>query len=105
MMLTLVFGFQVYEVTLLAVRVMSAVSPTQTSMTVAFNDTLGNGNTLTATVSCDEQPCPAVPMTVYVVLTVGEAETEAPVVVVKPVEGDHEKFAAPTAESVAEAPL
>ena len=100
-----VFGVQVYDVTLLAVSVTLPVSPMHTSVVFALNETLGNGSTFTTTVSCEEQPKPAVPTTVYVVVADGEAETVPPVVCTKPFEGVHVKFAAPTAVSVADTVL
>ena len=43
---------------------------------------------MTVTVCDDEQPL-LVPVTVYVVVEVGDAVTEFPVVVFNPVDGDH----------------
>jgi hypothetical protein len=50
----------------------------------------GEGLTVTTTV-LDVVPQPVdVPVTVYVEVTLGEAVTEAPVVALRPVDGDHE---------------
>lgn len=65
----------------------------------------GNGFTVTTAVEVDEQPVDvSVPVTTYVVVTVGEAMTEIPVVVFNPVEGDHEKVFAPVANNVTDDP-
>ena len=53
-----------------------------------FVVTFGNGFTVTVTVCVVEQ-LPLVPVTVYVVVVVGNAKTETPVVALKPVAGAH----------------
>ena len=62
---------------------------------------------LTVTVTCAVavQPLASVPVTVYVVVEEGLAETLAPVVLLSPVAGDHAYELAPLAVSVAGKPL
>jgi hypothetical protein len=50
---------------------------------------VGSGLTRTLDVAVSLQPIPIDPITVYVVVLVGFAVTEAPVVALKPVAGDH----------------
>ena len=65
--------------------------------------TVGNGLTVSVAVVEPLQPF-AVPVTVYVVVAVGEAITDAPVVALRPVEGVQAYVVAPEAVSVAEEP-
>lgn len=51
---------------------------------------VGSGFTVMVRVAVLTQPLALVPLTVYVVVTVGEAVTFAPVVTLSPVDGDHE---------------
>ena len=51
--------------------------------------TFGNGFTFTLIVSVCEQPLTSVPVTWYVVVAGGDAVTLEPVLVLKPVVGDH----------------
>ena len=51
--------------------------------------TTGNGFTVTVTVVVFVQPATDVPVMVYVVVTVGQALTTAPVVALNPVAGAH----------------
>ena len=62
---------------------------------------------LTVTVTCAVavQPLLPVPVTVYVVVEEGLAETLAPVVLLRPVGGDHEYVFAPLAVNAAGCPL
>jgi hypothetical protein len=62
---------------------------------------------LTVTVTCAEevQPLASVPVTVYVVVEDGLAETLAPVVLLRPVGGDHVYVFAPFAVNVVGCPL
>ena len=70
-------------------------------------DVLTVGSALTVTVSdaVFVQPFAAVPVTVYVVVTVGVAVTGVPVVALKPVAGPHTYVAAPPALSEVELPM
>ena len=51
---------------------------------------VGSGFTVMVRVAVFTQPLALVPLTVYVVVTVGEAVTFAPVVTLRPVDGDQE---------------
>ena len=64
----------------------------------------GFGFTVTVTFFEDVQPAPDEPVTVYVVVVVGFAVTEAPAVVDKPVAGVQLKVLAPVAFRVTEPP-
>ena len=65
----------------------------------------GNGFTVTTAEVDEEQPVDViVPITVYVVVVVGEAVTDKPIVLLKPDEGDHENVFAPVADNVTEDP-
>ena len=59
------------------------------------------GGGFTMTVTCAVHP-PGVPVTVYVVVVVGDAVTEEPVVALKPVAGVHVYDVAPVAVKVAD---
>ena len=52
--------------------------------------TVGIGLTVTTTKSVEVQPEADVPVTVYDVVKLGFAVTDAPVVALNPVDGDHE---------------
>jgi len=72
---------------------------------VPVTPTVGREFTVTATVVVLEQPLKSVPVTVYVVLAVGDAVTETPVVEESPVDGLQEYEFAPAAVSVVDFPL
>lgn len=65
----------------------------------------GIGFTVTVIVPIPVQPAPLVPITVYVVVLVGLAVTEDPVVAERPVDGDHEYEVAPETLSPVLPPL
>jgi hypothetical protein len=67
--------------------------------------TVGEGFTVTVTVVVLVHPAPLVPVIVYVVVTVGEAETVAPVVALNPVAGAQAYVLAPLAVMLTELPL
>ena len=68
-----------------------------------FTVTTGRG--LTVTVTCVVAVHPfKVPVTVYVVVEVGDAVTVEPVVLLSPVAGDQEYVVAPLAVSIADCP-
>ena len=50
---------------------------------------VGTANTFTVLVFTDVKPLPSVAVTVYTVVTEGDADTAAPVVALSPVAGDH----------------
>jgi hypothetical protein len=77
---------QAYVVAPLAVSV--AVWPGQ--IVGELTAVTGTGLTVTVTVVVAVHPAAEVPVTVYVVVAGGLAVTEAPVVVLSPVAGDHE---------------
>lgn len=81
-----VAGDQLYVLAPLAVKV--ALLPAHMVTLAGVTETVGTVFTVTTTVVDPEHP-PVVPVTVYVVVAVGEAVTVAPVVPLKPVEGDH----------------
>jgi hypothetical protein len=56
-----------------------AEPPTQIADAEVLAVTVGSGLTVTATVAVEEQPAALVPVTVYVVVVVGETLTEEPV--------------------------
>ncbi len=66
----------VYEVAPPPVSV--TLLPAQTALAVEFAVTVGNGLTVTVTFAVLVQPAPLVPVTVYVVVEVGETETVVP---------------------------
>lgn len=61
--------------------------------------------TVTVTCAVAVHPFRSVPVTVYVVVEDGPAETLAPVVLLRPVAGDHEYVFAPLAVSMVGCPL
>jgi hypothetical protein len=72
------------------------VPPKQETFTFVI-DNVADGVTVTTTVAVFTQPEAAVPVTVYVVVPAGFAETVAPVVALRPVAGLHEYVFAPEA--------
>ena len=94
-----VAGDHAYEVELPdAVRVV--LCPWQIEV-LGLNVMVGGGFTLTVT--CAVHP-PGFPVTVYVVVVVGDAVTEEPIVALKPVGGLHEYMEAPVAVRVVDWP-
>ena len=79
---------------------MVALCPPATTGTAGLIVIAGIAFTVTATVALDTVPYELVPLTVYVVLVVGLATTMAPLVLLKPVEGDHEYVLTPPAVKV-----
>jgi hypothetical protein len=71
--------------------------PVQTARLVGVTVTVGVGLSVTTAVASTVQPAATVPTTVYVVVTVGDAFTVAPVVVDKPDDGDQVYVDAPFA--------
>lgn len=67
--------------------------------------TVGCGLTNTVTTPVSEQPLLSMPVTVYIVVTVGEAVGLGQLVQDNPVAGDHVKVSAPVAWSVTPKPL
>jgi hypothetical protein len=85
--LRLVLGAQVYVV---APPAVSAVElPVQMEGADGDTDIVGNGFTVTTTVCVFTQLLEFVPVTVYVIVTVGLAVTDAPVVAFRLVLGAH----------------
>lgn len=82
-----VAGDHVYVVAPLAVS--DADAPLQIVADDGVTLTVGVGLTVTVLVAVFVQPFAPVPVIVYVVVTVGDAVTEAPVVALRPVAGDH----------------
>jgi hypothetical protein len=82
----------------LAVRF--TLPPVQYEGLGGFTVTVGKGFTVTVTVAVFVHPAAVVPVTVYVVVTVGFAVTVAPVVELRLVAGAHEYVLAPLAVSV-----
>jgi hypothetical protein len=80
------------------------LAPTQIVATLAVIDAVGNGLTVTTTWSVFTQPLASVPVTVYVVVAVGEAVTLAVFVALKPVDGLHTYVAAPLATKLVDDP-
>lgn len=68
-------------------------------------ETTGNGFTLTVAVAVLVHPAALVPVTVYVIVLVGLAVTFAPVVALKPVDGDQVYVEAPEAVKLTDAPI
>ena len=64
--------------------------PVQMEGADGFTVTVMEEFTVTVTVAVAVQPAALVPVTVYVVVTVGDALIVAPVVALRPVAGDHE---------------
>jgi len=65
----------------------------------------GKGFTVTTAEAVELHPVDViVPITVYVVVVVGEAVTDKPIVLLNPDEGDHENVFAPVADNVTEDP-
>jgi hypothetical protein len=81
------------------------VSPIQIVLFVAFTVTVGEGVTVTVTLSFALQPTEVVPKTVYVVVTVGVAVTGVPVGGVTLTEGAHVYDVAPLAVNEVLVPL
>ena len=88
-------GAHVYEAPPLAVNVVEV--PEHIGVAVALTPNVGDGITLITILSILLQPAPLEPVTVYVVVTFGNALTLAPVFALKPVEGDHVYVVAPLA--------
>jgi hypothetical protein len=80
--------------------VITALPPAQYDTGLGFIVTVGTGFTVTVTVAVLVQPFNAVPVTVYVVVAVGEATGLAQVVQLSPVEGAQLYVFAPLAVSV-----
>ena len=95
-------GSQLYVVPPLAA---SGVDPEgQMFMDVGVTATVGEAFTVTVIVCVDVQ-LPLEPVIVYVVVTVGDAVTTAPVAALSPVAGAHEYVDAPLAVNVVDPPL
>ena len=84
-----------------------AVSVADCPVQIVAGATEITGSALTVTVTCVEavHPLTSVPVTVYVVVVVGFAVTDEPVVALSAVAGVHEYVEAPLAVSVADCPL
>jgi hypothetical protein len=80
-------GDQLYVEAPLAVR--ETFPPIHIAGAEGVTVTTGNGCTVTVTVAVFVQPLEEVPVTVYVVVTVGEAVGLTQLVQLNPVEGDH----------------
>ena len=80
-------GFHAYELAPLAVN--CTFPPEQTEAGDGLIIITGNGFTVITVDIEEEQPFAAVPVTVYVVVLVGEAFTEEVVEFDKPTDGDH----------------
>ena len=75
------------------------------SVTLPEAVTVGRSFTVTVTDAVFVHPFASVPVTVYVVLTVGVAVTGVPVVALNPVEGVHAYVPAPLALKFVDAPM
>jgi hypothetical protein len=73
-----------------AVTVADPFEPPKQETSVLLIERVAGGVTVTVTAAVLIQPEAAVPVTVYVVVEAGFAETEAPEVALKPAAGDHE---------------
>ena len=62
----------------------------QIAVAVGVTVIVGNARTVTTLVARLIQPLASVPVTVYVVVTTGDALTVDPVELLNPVDGDHE---------------
>ena len=89
-----------HEYVLAPLLVSVEVCPTQIAVGDADAVTVGNGFTVTVTVAVFTHPAAEVPVTVYVVVTVGDAVTEEPVDGLTLVLGAHEYVLAPLAVRV-----
>ena len=97
-----VLGDHVYVSAPLAFKVSGL--PAHTTEAVAVTETVGKELTETVTVCVFTQPFEFVPVIVYVVATVGLADTIAPVVALRLVFGDHTYVIAPLAVTETELP-
>jgi len=81
-------GVQVYVAAPLALIEIAAL-PAHKLAEAGVTEIVGLGFTVTVTERLDEQPLTSVPVTVYVVVTEGEAVTLAPVEELNAITGNH----------------